>query len=182
MTTNTRHFPGKIHMMPVANQEMGETQVYKRALALGFVSGLRSTYPLAILARTADENANEDGLAGFINSPTFRNVSAVAVVGETIGDKLPFTPARTKGAPFYGRLALGAASGWLLAERFGQSGLRGAGFGVLGAALGSFAGTFYRSVASNLLGTPDFIWGLVEDVVGLSLGSAAVRKDSELFS
>src|ERR1700738_4125256 len=76
---------------------------YRRATWLGFVTGLRSMTPDALLAWTSEHP-----------SPPLRGITGFLAVGEIIGDKLPLTPSRLDSRPFFGRLAFGALAGALV--------------------------------------------------------------------
>ncbi len=143
--------------------------MYQQAFWLGFVTGLRSMLPLALLAwtsNTTDENSITPQKA----------LSGLAAVGEIIGDKLPATPSRLSAGPLIGRLAIGATAGALLSRRFNQSPVQGAIRGAIGAALGSLAGYGYRTFASQLTDVPDVVWALIEDGAALGLGTLAVNR------
>jgi uncharacterized membrane protein len=80
-------------------------KVYVRAATLGFVSGLRSMTPFALLSRL--KKANDPSPAGpldmFLTLPTVRLLTGLLASGELIGDKLPFTPSRLSTGPLLAR-------------------------------------------------------------------------------
>ncbi len=136
---------------------------YRRASWLGFVTGLRSMTPGALLAWTSDKPSIVlEGITGFL------------AVGEFIGDKLPMTPSRLAPGPFLGRIAFGALAGALVSRRFHQAPLQGAIRGAIGAVVGSVVGSSYRSLATQGLDIPDVVAALAEDSIAITVGLRAV--------
>ena len=85
-----------------------------RALLLGFVTGLRSQVPVALLAIESQQGRFDPGagrLARRFSSSEGVAGSLVAFAGELVADKLPITPRRTTSGPFLQRLATGATIG-----------------------------------------------------------------------
>src|SRR5262245_63784941 len=82
------------------------------ALALGFVSGLRTFTPVAAVMLV------RGGIWGI--------VFAVAAVGEYVWDVLPNTPSRTQAMGLLARLVSGAFGGWMIAMMHDGSGMFGA--------------------------------------------------------
>lgn len=141
------------------------SDAHRRASWLGFVTGLRSMTPTALLVWTSDEPSSVlKGLTGFL------------AIGEIIGDKLPMTPSRLSGRPLMGRIVFGAMAGAFVSRRFHQALLPGAIRGAIGAAVGSVAGYAYRSLVAEGVGIPDVVAALVEDGVALTVGYSAVDK------
>ncbi|HJX87294.1 MAG TPA: DUF4126 family protein, partial [Gemmatimonadales bacterium] len=86
------------------------------ALALGVLAGLRSMTPPAVVAwaaRLGHLELDPTPLA-FLGSAVAAWLFAAAALGELVGDKLPFTPNRTRRGPFVARLLTGALSGGAL--------------------------------------------------------------------
>ena len=106
----------------------------------------------------------------FFESAVARYVLLAAMLAELVADKLPFTPNRTRAGPFVGRIVSGALSGAALAAGTGQSPALGAVAGALGAGAGTLAGFRVRTGLVRLLGTPDYVVALAEDV--LAVGGA----------
>ncbi len=139
------------------------SDAHRRASWLGFVTGLRSMTPSALLAWTSDRP-----------STALKAFTGFLAVGEFVGDKLPMTPSRLNEGPFLGRIAFGALAGALVSRRFHQAPLQGAIRGAIGAAVGTVVGSSYRSLAAQGLGIPDVVAALVEDSVALTVGLRAV--------
>jgi len=135
---------------------MDVTSAYLRAFGIGVVAGMRSMAAPAIArAKTKD------------------NISAVltmAMLGEMLVDKLPFTPSRTMIAPLVVRAVSGGVSGAIVTQDVEDVDRRIAiGLGVLGAVAGSFACERIRVSAAEKI--PDTVVALVEDLVAFTLGS-----------
>ncbi len=141
---------------------------YRRATRLGFVTGLRSMTPAALLVWTSEKP-----------SPTLKALTGFLAIGEIIGDKLPITPGRLDSGPFIGRIVFGAVAGALVSRRLNQTLLQGAIRGAIGAIAGSIAGYTYRTLLSQGLDLPDFVAAIVEDSFALTVGFNAVNKPSE---
>jgi uncharacterized membrane protein len=143
---------------PDQPSNLSAEELYRRAAQLGIVAGFRSSLPFAALAWTSK------------NSPSWlKAATGLAYIGEVIADKLPATPSRLSPGPFVGRIAFGAVAGALLGQRYNQPLGPAAVRGAIGAVVGSIAGNSYRTLATQLTGTPDFIWALLEDTVAVNL-------------
>ncbi|MDQ6659731.1 MAG: hypothetical protein M3Z24_02055 [Chloroflexota bacterium] len=149
--------------------------VYLRTAALGFVAGLRSMTPFALLNWSAEQHG-EDTTSSFFNSAGARVLTGLAAVGEMVADKLPTAPSRISPGPFVARLVFGGVAGMLLCRRDRQSLVVGALLGVIGAGLGTLAGYYARTTLDKKTKVPDFVWGLAEDTLTQSLGMFAVRE------
>ena len=169
MTTNNISSTSKDGELPYIGPDqpsnLSAQEVSRRAAQLGIATGSRSTLPFAALAWTSK------------NSPApLKAITGLAFVGEVLADKLPTTPGRLALMPLIGRVAFGAAAGALLGQRYkqpvGPAALRGA----LGAIVGSVAGYSYRVLASQLTGTPDIVWALLEDTVAVNLALRATES------
>ncbi len=155
-------------------QQADRTTTYDRATRdayhwtsqLGFVAGLRSMMPLALLTWTDT----------FHTSSKIKNLTAALVVGEAIVDKLPIASSRLKSGSLIARITVGALAGALLCRRSQASPWQGALHGALGAGIGSVVGYAYRSVAAHTTGIPDIVWALLEDGAAYRLGMNAVTK------
>lgn len=135
---------------------MDVTSPYLRAFGIGVVAGMRSmTAPAIARAKTKD------------------NISAVltlAMLGEMLVDKLPFTPSRTSIAPLVVRAISGGISGAIVTQEREDVDRRIAiGLGVLGAVAGSFLCERIRASAAEKI--PDTVVALIEDLVAFTLGS-----------
>lgn len=153
-------------------------KVVARAGILGLVTGIRSTSPLALLSWISPAS-DEDALTvdQLLKSPTGRAATAIAALGEIVADKLPVIPSRTNPVVLLGRVMIGGVAGMILCQRLHQPLVLGVISGATGAGIGSFASTSSRAWLSRTTGTPQALWGGVEDIVALGLGSLAVRAN-----
>ncbi len=153
------------------------TGVYLRAGLLGFVTGLRSMTPLALLNWTRRIGVDADSaIEQFLDAPASRVVSSLLAVGELVGDKLPITPSRLAVAPFLGRIAIGALAGATICQRSRLSPVVGAAVGATTASAGAAAGYYGRKALGKIKFVPDFVWAGAEDSLALGLGYLATRK------
>lgn len=152
-----------------------------RALALGIVTGMRSQLPTALLAwRHARGELPEDatGPGRILDRRGAVTLTALAALGELVGDKLPMAPSRTETGPLLGRIVLGVSAGASIAAAIGGSRILGGVLGAAGAALGSLLGARFRAAATEATNVPDLVWALLEDVAAVTLGLAATRADA----
>lgn len=152
--------------------------VYGRAALLGFVAGLRSQLPHALLALAANRGVFAAGAPaplGLLRSRRTLAALGLAAAGELVVDKLPGTPSRTRPGPLGGRIAIGALVGAAVAQEAGATVPAGAVLGAAGAAAGSFAGAAYRRVAAEATGLPDPVLALAEDATAVGLAAVALR-------
>ena len=154
-----------------------------RCALLGAATGLRSMAAPSQLSRHIAELPREErpasAVADFLGRSSVRETLSIALFGEMIVDKLPFTPDRTDPGPLLGRIAVGAAAGVVLAQlRRGSVGL-GAFAGGVGALAGAFAGYQARRLLAERAGLPDLVVALAEDAVAIAGARAAIRPDSK---
>lgn len=124
------------------------------AFAIGFVAGLRTLVPLAMLrAAKGDWTSYLFGLLA---------------LGELVADKLPMAPSRLGIGPFAGRVVVGAYAGSVVSVAQNGSLVAGIIAGALGAVIGTYAGHTYRTRLAGML--PDIVLALIEDAVALVLG------------
>ena len=153
------------------------TGVYLRAGLLGFVAGLRSMTPLALLNWTSRIGVDaESALEQFLDAPASRVISSALAVGELVGDKLPFTPSRISAGPLIGRIVIGGLAGATLCQRARVSPIVGMAIGATAASAGSAAGYYGRKTLDKIKFVPDFVWASAEDTLALGLGYLATRK------
>ena len=152
-----------------------------RTVAFAAISGVRSMAAPALLARAASRG----DLSGLRSSPFAaigdeRAAGALwtLMVGEMIGDKTPFIPSRTASGPLLGRALSGALVGSALYVSRRQPGLNGALLGAASALAGVYAADRLRSAATQGLGLPDPLFGLLEDGLILVGGSRLLRRES----
>ncbi len=150
-----------------------------RTVALAAISGVRSMAAPALLARAASRG----DLPGLRSTPFAalgdeRTAGALQalMVGEMIGDKTPFIPSRTAAGPLLGRALSGALVGSALFASRRRPGLPGALLGAASALAGVYAVDRLRSAATQGLGLPDPLFGLLEDGVILSVGRRLLRR------
>jgi uncharacterized membrane protein len=170
---------GKIVDLTRSDESSDQASAYVRATALGFVGGLRSMTPLALLSqlRSEGEDASSSNLVGYLNSPAARIITGLLAAGEIVGDKLPATPSRLSPGPLGGRIVIGALAGWIFCQQSRQSPVLGALLGAIGAGSGSAAGYYARSWLAKVTKWPDPVFGIVEDLTALGLGYLVTRKD-----
>ena len=155
------------------------TSVYLRAGLLGFVAGLRSMPPLALLNWTSRIGVDaESALEQFLDAPASRVISSALAVGELVGDKLPFTPSRLSAGPLIGRIVIGGLAGATICQRSRVSPIVGLAIGATAAGAGSVAGYYGRQTLDKIKFVPDFVWASAEDTLALGLGYLATRKSN----
>jgi uncharacterized membrane protein len=130
------------------------------ALAIGFVSGLRTMTSLAALALT------RGGLWGIVLS--------VAAAGEYVVDAMPSVPSRTALPSIVVRPLSGAIAGWLIAAWHGGSPAGGAVAGIVGALAGTYGGHAARLRTIARIGAIPA--ALAEDVVAIALAAFVVTR------
>jgi uncharacterized membrane protein len=154
--------------------------VVARAVTLGFVSGLRSMAPFALLGWTKGQNpAPTNDLEHFLDSPAASFMTSTLASGELLGDKLPNTPDRLKPGPMAGRLVIGGMAGLSIFRRYRQPLILGAVLGALGAGAGTYIGYYARQSIADSTRTPQWLLGLAEDGLAFGLGFLAVKKSRE---
>src|SRR3954471_13110791 len=146
---------------------MNATMVVIVVLGIGFLSGLRSFAPLALVSWMAIWGWTP--VAGspfwFVGTEIFAVIISGLAVLELIGDKLPRTPARTHVMPLVARLVTGAVAGGALSFSAGQWWPAGCALGALGSLTGTNGGYYARRAAARTLRIPDFFVALVEDLI-----------------
>jgi uncharacterized membrane protein len=139
------------------------------ALAIGVVAGLRSMTAPAAVAWAAHFGwlHLETSPLAFFASAGARYVLLALMLAELVADKLPFTPSRTRPAPFVGRILAGALAGAALAAGHAGSLGIGAVAGGFGALAGTLGGYRARTSLVRALKVPDYVVALAEDVVAV---------------
>jgi uncharacterized membrane protein len=134
---------------------------------LGVTTGLRSMTPMAVLCWYAHLGyIPVDGTwAAWTGRLATAVIFTVLALGELVADKLPQTPNRTAPGPLLARLALGGLAGSIAATAMNGPGLEGVLLGVLGAALGAFAGVMVRRDLVEKIGCADWMVAVGEDAV-----------------
>jgi uncharacterized membrane protein len=152
-----------------------------RTVALAAISGVRSMAAPALLSR-AIERGDVSGLRAtpfaLLGDDRVSGALQVLMAGEMAGDKTPFIPSRTSAGPLLGRILSGALVGSALFVSRRRPGLSGALLGAASALGGVYAVDRLRSAATQGLGLPDPLFGLLEDGLILIGGSRLLRKES----
>lgn len=135
----------------------------RRAACLGAASGGRSTAGVtAVALTTAPEEV--PGVGAHVTGRAGTVLAALAAVGELVGDKSAAAPPRTEAVGLVGRLASGAGSAALVAQREDADPLVCAAVGAVTAAGTAQLGVAWRSWAADRFGS-DRPGSLVEDAV-----------------
>lgn len=133
--------------------------------AIGFASGLRSSMGIATFALARYAGTDREQLA--------TGVAAVAVVGESVVDKLPATPSRLDFPAIGGRIVAGGAGAYALARRNGTDTVQAAALGAAGSLAGSKVGAQYRAWVSTRV--PSLAGAIAEDAAAQALTVWAYR-------
>lgn len=154
-----------------------------RAATLGFVTGLRSMTPFALLSAASQRQGSPTGFAAMQPAPLslLRSratlvVTGLAATGELVGDKLPMVPSRTQPGPLGGRIVIGGLVGAAVGADTRLNPIVCGVVGAAAAAAGAYAGASYRKAADDATGVPDIVWALLEDATALGLGYAALKQ------
>jgi uncharacterized membrane protein len=139
------------------------------AILIGVIAGLRSMTAPAFVAWGARLGwLRLEGTAlAFLGSAVAAWLLVAFALGELVADKLPRTPSRTRPGPFAARILTGALSGAALTAATGASPIAGAVLGALGAVAGTLGGYAARTRLVPVLGVPDAVVALAEDVVAV---------------
>jgi uncharacterized membrane protein len=133
---------------------------------LGLTTGLRTMTPIAVLCWFA--YLGRLPVQGTWASWTAHLATVILftlfALGELIGDKLPRTPNRTAPGPLVSRLIFGSLVGSIAATAMRGPALEGAVLGVVGAALGTFAGFMIRRDLVKRIGGADLPIAVTEDL------------------
>jgi uncharacterized membrane protein len=150
-----------------------------RAALLGFVTGLRSQVPVALLAietQRGDFDPGAGRLARRFGSNEGVLGAVVAFAGEVVADKLPVTPPRTTIGPFLQRLATGGTVGAAVHYDAGRPRALGALLGAAGAGAGAWTGSRARILAAERTRLPGPLLGGIEDLVAIGLAVAVLES------
>lgn len=153
---------------------MDRTEVLTAA-GLGAVAGMRSLSAPAFLAhRLSGEHAEAHGegpLAEMMSSKASAWTLGLLAVGELVADKLPGIPARISPPALIIRLASGAFVGAGVARRAKRPVIGLAVVGAVAALASSFVLYEVRRFATEKLRVPNFVAGLLEDVLVAKAGA-----------
>jgi hypothetical protein len=135
-------------------------RAFERAMRLAVVSGLRSTFGVALMEAAYDR-------------PN-RKTWAMAALGEMVVDKIPGVPSR---ASLPVMLPRAVAGGYVAAQVMEREGVEDPWAVPMGAAVASGVAALaprIRGVLRTVLGVPGPILGLVEDYLALRIGGEAL--------
>jgi uncharacterized membrane protein len=142
------------------------------AFLIGVLTGLRGLTPPAAVAWALYLGwMHVDGFLGALGSGVAVTLLTVLAAGELVGDKLPFTPARTAPPGLIARLIGGGVTGACVTG--GSVG--GALVGIVGALAGTFGGYQARTRLVRALGVPDVVIAVLEDAVTIAGSLWVVR-------
>jgi uncharacterized membrane protein len=142
------------------------------AFAIGFVSGLRSFTPAAVVcwaARLGAPSLRATPLA-FLGSLVAVAIFTLLALAELVADKLPKTPSRTAAMGLSARFLLGGLCGAALALASSQSvgWIVAALLGAVGGIAGAFAGYQVRTRLVKAFNVPDFVVAVAEDLAAIA--------------
>jgi uncharacterized membrane protein len=144
---------------------------------LGVTTGLRAMTPMAVLCWFAYLGylPLEGTWAAWMASATAVVVFTVLALAEIVADKLPRAPDRISLGPLTARLVLGGLIGSIAATAMIGPGLEGVLLGVVGAALGAFAGFMVRRDMVERIGCAEWKVALVEDLIAVACAGFAMH-------
>lgn len=139
---------------------------------LGFVTGLRSMTPMAVLcwfAFTGQFDEVQGTWAEWTAKLSIAILFTVIAVAELLADKHPKIPDRVSPAPLVVRLFLGGLVGAIAAIGVAGSSLEGGFLGVSCALAGAFSGYYIRKEIIDRLQYENWQVALGEDVLAIGL-------------
>jgi uncharacterized membrane protein len=146
-----------------------------RTTTLGFVGGLRSLMPLAVLSaylqRQGADIADGGWTLDLLASSPGALVLGAAAIGEVLADKFPFVPTRVAPLPLAGRVVLSGSACALAALAKGRRSDTGALIGAISSVGGSLCGYAWRTRVP----LPALVLALSEDTVAFLLSRWAVE-------
>ena len=152
--------------------------IFAFCLGIGFVAGLRSLTPPAVVAWAAYL-----GWLNLSNSPLAFMGSIIAVVifsllalFEFFVDLQPSTPKRTAPVPLVARIITGGLCGACLCAAGNQSLILGAILGAVGGVIGAFVGYTVRKKIVATLNAKDLVIALLEDLVAVAMAFLLVTR------
>jgi len=136
---------------------------------LGFVTGMRSMTPMAVLCWFACAGRLSLGgtWAWWAATLPAATLFTLAAVAEYAADKLPRMPRRTAPAPLAVRLVLGGFMGAIVAIGLGGSSLEAGLLGVLGALAGAYLPFYLRKDLVELAHYADWKVAVAEDAAAI---------------
>jgi len=148
------------------------------AFGIGFVAGLRSLTPPAVVAWAAHLgwlNLNNSALA-WMGSIIAVVIFSLLAVFELFVDLQPSTPKRTALVPLTARILMGGLCGACICAAGHQSLMIGAILGAIGGIIGAFAGYETRRKVVAALNVKDIFIALLEDLVTIGLAYFFVTR------
>lgn len=144
---------------------------------LGITTGMRSMTPMAVLCWFAYLGylPVEGTWAAWTGKVAAVAAFTVLALAEMVADKLPRTPDRTSAGPLIGRLVFGGLIGSISATAMDGPGIEGSLLGIVGAALGAFAGFMIRRDTVEKIGCADWKVALAEDLITVLLAGFALH-------
>lgn len=135
-------------------------RAFERAMRLAAISGLRSTFGVALMEAAYDR-------------PNRKNW-ALAALGEMVADKIPGMPSR---ASLPAMLPRAVAGGYVAREVMGREGVAEPWAAPMGAAVAAGVAVLaprIRGLLGTVLRVPGPLLGLIEDYVALKIGGEAL--------
>jgi uncharacterized membrane protein len=149
------------------------------AAGLAAIAGLRSMAAPALLSQTLRRGGLE-GLRGTpftaLGRPKVSITLQLLMIGEMLGDKAPFVPSRTSAPGLLGRVLSGSLVGAALFGAGDRRPIPGAALGAISAVAAAYVGEKLRVEATDKLGVPNPVAGLLEDGIVLFSGTRLLRK------
>ena len=148
------------------------------AFGIGFVAGLRSLTPPAVVAWAAYLgwlNLNNSALA-WMGSIIAVVIFSLLAVFELFVDLQPSTPKRTALVPLTARILMGGLCGACICAAGHQSLMIGAILGAIGGIIGAFAGYEIRRKVVAALKVKDIFIALLEDLITIGLAYFFVTR------
>lgn len=141
---------------------------------LGFVTGMRSMTPMAVLCWFAyGGRLSLDGTwASWAGRLSVAILFTILAIAEYVGDKQRWIPDRTGSAPLVARLFFGGLMGAIVVIALDGSSLEGGLLGVFGALTGTFCGYHFRKEIVRRMECRDWQVAVGEDV--LAVGCAVI--------
>ena len=140
-------------------------RAFERAMRLAVVSGLRSTFGVALMEAAYDR-------------PN-RKAWALAAMGEMVVDKVPGVPSRASLPAMFPRVVAG---GYVAKQVMDREGVEDPWAVPMGAAVAAGVAALaprIRGILSTVLGVPSPVLGLVEDYIALKVGGDALGLSME---
>jgi uncharacterized membrane protein len=137
---------------------MAAPALLSQTLRRGDLEGLRGT-PFTALGR-----------------PKVSITLQLLMIGEMLGDKAPVVPSRTSAPGLLGRVLSGSLVGAALFVAGDRRPIPGAALGAISAVAAAYVGEKLRVEATDKLGVPNPVAGLLEDGIVLFSGTRLLRK------